>query len=125
MSEHEQAATPADAPETGAVATETAPSAAPESTENGAGSITDSSEAMEDLAPDGGTNDVVFDDLGSMSLSDAIDATLGGHVQAIDTNLGGYAKAIDGTIGQHAQKMNDAFDGRAKALDAKFDELLK
>ena len=31
---------------------------------------------MEDLAPDGGTNDVVFDDLGSMSLSDAIDATL-------------------------------------------------
>ncbi len=31
---------------------------------------------MEDLAEDGGTNDVVFDDLGSMSLSDAIDATL-------------------------------------------------
>src|SRR4051812_49848158 len=31
---------------------------------------------MEDLAPDGGTNDVVFDDLGEMSLSDAIDATL-------------------------------------------------
>ena len=31
---------------------------------------------MEELAPDGGTNDVVFDDLGSMSLSDAIDATL-------------------------------------------------
>ena len=31
---------------------------------------------MEDLAEDGGTNDVVFDDLGGMSLSDAIDATL-------------------------------------------------
>ncbi len=81
MSEHEQAATPADAPETGAVATETAPTAAPETiTENGSGGSgeapTADSEVMEDLAPDGGTNDVVFDDLGSMSLSDAIDATL-------------------------------------------------
>ncbi len=78
MSEHEQAEITADAPETGAVATETAP---PETTEtaespNGVTETAGSDEAMEDLAEDGGTNDVVFDDLGSMSLSDAIDATL-------------------------------------------------
>jgi small subunit ribosomal protein S1 len=85
LSEHEQADTPADAPETGAVATETAPPAPPETaTENGAGGGGQPPTATEsgfdadpdDLAPDGGTNDVVFDDLGSMSLSDAIDATL-------------------------------------------------
>jgi small subunit ribosomal protein S1 len=85
LSDQEQAESPADAPVTGGVATETAPPAAPETgAENGeaAGSngVTDTAdsgaEAMEDLAPDGGTNDVVFDDLGGMSLSDAIDATL-------------------------------------------------
>ncbi len=86
MSDHEQAVSPADAPATGAVATETAPestptttateSAAPETpAENGTAS-SGADEAMEDLAEDGGTNDVVFDDLGGMSLSDAIDATL-------------------------------------------------
>jgi small subunit ribosomal protein S1 len=82
LSEHEQAEITADAPETGAVATETAPPAASESsTENGATASapadTDTDDTgSEDLAEDGGTNDVVFDDLGSMSLSDAIDATL-------------------------------------------------
>jgi small subunit ribosomal protein S1 len=80
LSEHEQAATPADAPETGAVATETAPSATAETAIDNGASATESApeaeESMEDLAPDGGTNDVVFDDLGAMSLSDAIDATL-------------------------------------------------
>ena len=82
MSEHEQAEITADAPETGAVATETAPPTTSETTtENGASALatadTDTDDTgSEDLAEDGGTNDVVFDDLGSMSLSDAIDATL-------------------------------------------------
>jgi small subunit ribosomal protein S1 len=81
LSDHEQAEIPADAPATGAVATEapestTDTSAADTPAENGAAinGVDDSS--SEDLAADGGTNDVVFDDLGDMSLSDAIDATL-------------------------------------------------
>ena len=88
MSEHEQAEIPADAPATGAVATETAPTAAPPRPHRARpptaprraattdAAPTPTSTAMEDLAEDGGTNDVVFDDLGGMSLSDAIDATL-------------------------------------------------
>jgi small subunit ribosomal protein S1 len=78
LSEIEQAGTPADAPETGAVATETAPASTTDTlpAENGATTSDDATEEDLDLAEDGGTNDVVFDDLGGMSLSDAIDATL-------------------------------------------------
>ncbi len=86
MSEIEQAGTPADAPETGAVATETAPASTTTDTlpaDNGATASDEATtdtdvdtDADADLAEDGGTNDVVFDDLGGMSLSDAIDATL-------------------------------------------------
>ncbi len=83
LPENEQAAAAADAPETGAVATETAPPApSTPATDNGGAPTGATGEggaddtAMPDLAEDGGTNDVVLDDLGSVSLSDAIDATL-------------------------------------------------